>query len=76
MADPRGAPHGRISMLAPPPGGLAPPPTGNPGSAPVYWNSQDSILKYLYIVTGTFYNGSLLVKLAMYCMLYFMSSGK
>ena len=25
-------------MLAPPPRGLAPPPTGNPGSAPALWN--------------------------------------
>ena len=28
-------------MLAPLPGGLAPPPTGNPGSAPVADNTLD-----------------------------------
>ena len=37
-------------MLAPPPEGLAPPPTGNPGSAPV---KLELIQKYAYVIHCT-----------------------
>ena len=40
---------GQICMLAPPPGGLAPPPTGNPGSAPGTGNKNLTNLKEIVI---------------------------
>ena len=41
---------GKFVCWRPCPGGLAPPPTGNPGSAPAYWCKKKSSL-YQFLIT-------------------------
>ena len=42
---------GQNHMLVPPPGGLAPPPTGNPGPAPALINQYVSIARISLFMT-------------------------